>query len=190
MHDLRPSSADAIRELPPLRQAQDLRQARAARERIIWKPEVQEPAAVDIWDRPCLGSLASTRLRTRPPSRRLRCPWRPGRTGRARPSRPAERNSTHRGVGLGLLIARHLARLMHGDIAFQSRLGEGSHFEVTLPTDLGAAASSVFCAVAPGERLLALPAAGADDKAMASPASHQSHARHLPSGEIGVARGS
>lgn len=49
--------------------------------------------------------------------------------------------TTHRGVGLGLIIARHLARLMHGDITFQTRYGEGSHFEVTLPADLKVAAA-------------------------------------------------
>ena len=49
--------------------------------------------------------------------------------------------STHRGVGLGLLLARHIARLLHGDITFETRYGEGSRFEVTLPSDIEANAA-------------------------------------------------
>ena len=45
--------------------------------------------------------------------------------------------TTERGVGLGLVIARYLAHLMHGDITFESEHGQGSHFEVLLPKDLG-----------------------------------------------------
>jgi signal transduction histidine kinase len=44
--------------------------------------------------------------------------------------------ASHGGIGLGLVIARHLARLMDGEITFQSKRGEGSQFEVNLPVDL------------------------------------------------------
>jgi len=46
--------------------------------------------------------------------------------------------ASHRGIGLGLVIARHLARLMDGEITFQSKRGEGSQFDVNLPVDLRA----------------------------------------------------
>ena len=48
--------------------------------------------------------------------------------------------SDKQGVGLGLVIARHLANLMDGEITFQSSPGEGSCFEVNLPVDLSASA--------------------------------------------------
>ena len=39
----------------------------------------------------------------------------------------------HSGVRLGLIVARHLAHLLGGEITFQSAAGEGSRFEVNLP---------------------------------------------------------
>ncbi|HZJ16983.1 MAG TPA: sensor histidine kinase [Chthoniobacteraceae bacterium] len=47
-------------------------------------------------------------------------------------------HASRRGVGLGLVIARHLAHLMDGEITFQSKRGEGSQFEVNLPIELRA----------------------------------------------------
>jgi len=43
-----------------------------------------------------------------------------------------------RGLGLGLVIARHLAHLLDGEVTFHSALGEGSTFEVNLPLVLTA----------------------------------------------------
>jgi PAS domain S-box-containing protein len=44
----------------------------------------------------------------------------------------------HGGTGLGLTIARRLARLMGGDITAESALGSGSTFRLTLPLRYGA----------------------------------------------------
>jgi signal transduction histidine kinase len=40
---------------------------------------------------------------------------------------------SQQGVGLGLAISRELARAMGGDLAVESRVGEGSWFTLTLP---------------------------------------------------------
>ena len=50
------------------------------------------------------------------------------------------RTAGHR-PGLGLLIAQYLAHLMHGEITFESRRGEGSCFALKLPRDLSALAA-------------------------------------------------
>lgn len=42
----------------------------------------------------------------------------------------------NRGLGLGLVIARHLAHLLDGEITFQSTAGQGTSFLVNLPTDV------------------------------------------------------
>jgi signal transduction histidine kinase len=46
---------------------------------------------------------------------------------RGKNSRPSE------GMGLGLSIARHIARQHGGDVQVESKVGEGSRFIVSLP---------------------------------------------------------
>ena len=43
---------------------------------------------------------------------------------------------THQGAGLGLSIAKKIARLMGGDIEVISTVGQGSVFTVTLPLEI------------------------------------------------------
>jgi signal transduction histidine kinase len=45
------------------------------------------------------------------------------------------RQSGREGIGLGLVITRHLAHLLGGEITFQSRVGDGTKFEVNLPRE-------------------------------------------------------
>lgn len=44
--------------------------------------------------------------------------------------------SDAQGLGLGLVIARHLAHLMDAEITFQSTMGQGSRFEANFPLEL------------------------------------------------------
>ncbi len=68
--------------------------------------------------------------------------------------------SEHPGAGLGLAIARRLARLMDGDISVRSRLGEGSVFTVTVRFEpfSGAELNSPL----PGNRLVSAAEGGRD----------------------------
>lgn len=52
----------------------------------------------------------------------------------------AQNVATMPGIGLGLNIARHLARFQDGDITVDSREGEGTTFTLTLPLAAGGAA--------------------------------------------------
>jgi signal transduction histidine kinase len=44
------------------------------------------------------------------------------------------RDNRSRGTGLGLALVRAVARAHGGDVTVRSMLGEGSEFELTLPT--------------------------------------------------------
>ena len=50
---------------------------------------------------------------------------------------PQHTDAAHRGVGLGLAIARELAQAMHGDLTAESVVGEGSVFTIALPSAAG-----------------------------------------------------
>ena len=58
-------------------------------------------------------------------------------------SREQQKNAEHAtGTGLGTVIAKQLAELMGGDIAYESRLGEGTTCTITLPLAIDLEASS------------------------------------------------
>jgi signal transduction histidine kinase len=54
-----------------------------------------------------------------------------------------------RGTGLGLSLSRKLAILLGGDVAVESRLGQGSTFSVTIPVELPADAAGAGAAGIP-----------------------------------------
>jgi signal transduction histidine kinase len=55
----------------------------------------------------------------------------------------------HEGLGLGLAIIQHYCDMMGGRIAFESTLGEGSTFVVTLPAEITAVSSMFVRSSAP-----------------------------------------
>ena len=55
--------------------------------------------------------------------------------GRFQAETRARRSAT--GLGIGLSIARRMARLIGGELTYRSKLGKGSVFEITVPLDEG-----------------------------------------------------
>jgi len=62
-----------------------------------------------------------------------------------------------KGIGIGLSIARRTARLLGGDVAFRSREGRGTVFEISLPlsdvTDRGAESTEISSGAGKGDAL-------------------------------------
>ena len=55
------------------------------------------------------------------------------------------------GSGLGLTLARRLARLMGGDLTVRSEVGKGSAFTLWLPSAIGSSVNDAFPRMAPAE---------------------------------------